>query len=184
MRNSLFLSLSLTHTHTQARHWKKVDRNAKLSLSLSLSHTHTQARYWMHYVKWILFAGSSRGTILVRDENSRKSRARWEILKNHVRGENARESCARWEFSKFSSLLNSLCEMNFICWEPSERADDSSARWELSKALSRKNPPPPGGFPIYYVPSSRTVSKGTPLEEFIPGASRGVLLLTVLDGGT
>jgi len=48
----------------------------------------------------------------------------------------------------------------------------------------RKNPPPPGGFPIYYVPSSRTVSKRTPLEEFVAGASRGVLLVTVLDEGT
>jgi len=43
--------------------------------------------------------------------------------------------------------------------------------------------PPPGWFPIYYVPSSRTVSKRTPLEQFVPGASRGVLLLTVLDEG-
>jgi len=34
------------------------------------------------------------------------------------------------------------------------------------------------------VPSSRTVSKRTPLEEFVPGSSRGVLLLTVLDEGT
>ena len=27
--------------------------------------------------------------------------------------------------------------------------------------LDRKNTPPPGGFPIYYVPSSRTLSKRT-----------------------
>jgi len=50
--------------------------------------------------------------------------------------------------------------------------------------FDRKKPPPLGGFPIYYVPSSRTVSKRTPLEEFVPGASREVLLLTVLDEGT
>ena len=50
--------------------------------------------------------------------------------------------------------------------------------------LIERNPPPPGGFPIYYVLSSRTVSKRTPLEEFVPGASRGVLFLTVLDEGT
>jgi len=53
-----------------------------------------------------------------------------------------------------------------------------------SGQVDRKNPPLPGGFPISYVPSSRTVSKRTPLEEFVPGASRGVLLLTVLDEGT
>jgi len=47
-----------------------------------------------------------------------------------------------------------------------------------------KEPPPPGGIFVYYVPSSRTVSKRTPLEEFVPGASRGVLLLTVLDEET
>jgi len=46
------------------------------------------------------------------------------------------------------------------------------------------NPPPPGGFPIYYVPSSRTVCKRTPLEGFVPGSSRGVFLNTVLDEGT
>ena len=45
-------------------------------------------------------------------------------------------------------------------------------------------PPPSGGFPIYCVPSSRTVCKRTPLEKFVPGASRGVLLHTVLDEGT
>ena len=50
--------------------------------------------------------------------------------------------------------------------------------------IDRKNLPPPGGFPIYYVPSSRTESKRTPHEEFVPGASRGVLLLTVFDEGT
>jgi len=46
-----------------------------------------------------------------------------------------------------------------------------------------KEPPPSGGFPIYYVPSSRTVCKRTPLEEFVPSSSRGVLLHTVLDEG-
>ena len=47
-----------------------------------------------------------------------------------------------------------------------------------------KNPPPPGRFPVYYVPSSRTVSKKTPLEEPGTNFSKGVLLLTVLDQGT
>jgi len=50
--------------------------------------------------------------------------------------------------------------------------------------FDRKNPAPPGGFPIYYVPSSRTVSKRTPLEEPGTNPSRGVLLLTVFDEGT
>ena len=50
--------------------------------------------------------------------------------------------------------------------------------------LINGNPPPPGGFPICYVPSSRIVCKRTPLEGFVPGSSRGVLLHTVLDEGT
>ena len=50
--------------------------------------------------------------------------------------------------------------------------------------FDRKKPPPLGGLPIYYVPSSRTVGKRTPLGEFVPGASRGVLFLTVLDEET
>ena len=58
------------------------------------------------------------------------------------------------------SLLN-LCQTNF-------------------KGFDRKNPPPPGGFPIYYVPSSRTVCKRTPLEAPGTNSSREVLLLTVL----
>jgi len=54
----------------------------------------------------------------------------------------------------------------------------------VTHKLIERNPPPRGGFPIYYVPSSRTKSKRTPLEEFVPGASRRVFLLTVLDEGT
>jgi len=50
--------------------------------------------------------------------------------------------------------------------------------------FDRKKPPPPGGFPIYYVPSSRTVCKRTPLEAPGTNPSRGVLLHTVLDEGT
>jgi len=50
--------------------------------------------------------------------------------------------------------------------------------------IDRKKTPPPGGFPIYYVPLSKTVCKRTPLEEFVPVSSRGVLLHTVLDEGT
>jgi len=43
--------------------------------------------------------------------------------------------------------------------------------------------PPQGSFPIYYVPSSRTVCKRTPLEEPGTNPTRGVLLHTVLDEG-
>jgi len=51
----------------------------------------------------------------------------------------------------------------------------------MRSKLIERNPNPPGGFPTYYVPSSRTVSKRTLLEA--PGItfSRGVLFLTVLD---
>jgi len=55
---------------------------------------------------------------------------------------------------------------------------------QMSHNVDRKTPPPPGGFPIYYVPSSRTVCKRTPLEEPGTDPSRGVLLHTVLDEGT
>jgi len=50
--------------------------------------------------------------------------------------------------------------------------------------VDRKKPPSPGGFPIYYFHSSRTVCKRTPLEEPGTNPSRGVLLHTVLDEGT
>jgi len=58
------------------------------------------------------------------------------------------------------------------------------ARLTLKSHFDRKKPPPPGGFCIYYVPSSRAVCKRTPLEGFVPNASRGVLLHTALDEGT
>jgi len=54
----------------------------------------------------------------------------------------------------------------------------------LMERIDRKNPPPPGGFPLYYVPSSRTVIKRTPLETPGTNFSRGVLILAVLDEGT
>ena len=50
--------------------------------------------------------------------------------------------------------------------------------------FDRKNPPPPGGFPIYYVPCLRTRRKRTPLEAPCTNSSRGVLFLRVLDQGT
>ena len=50
--------------------------------------------------------------------------------------------------------------------------------------IDRKKPPPPRVFPIFYVPLSRTVSERTPLEAPGTNASRGVLLLTVVDEGT
>jgi len=53
-----------------------------------------------------------------------------------------------------------------------------------SSTLIERTPPPPGRFPIYYVPSSRTVSKRTPLEAPGTNSSRGVPLLMVLDEGT
>jgi len=47
-----------------------------------------------------------------------------------------------------------------------------------------RTPPPRGGFPIDYVPWSRTRRKRTPLNFFETGALRGVLFLRVLDQGT
>jgi len=58
-----------------------------------------------------------------------------------------------------------------------------STVWVAEYKVDRKNPPPRGGVSYYYVLSSRTVSKRTPLEEFVTGSSKGVLLLTVLDEG-
>jgi len=58
--------------------------------------------------------------------------------------------------------------------------------WQERKRghFDRKKPPPPGGVPNHYVPSSRTVCKRTPLEEPGTNPSMGVLLHTVLDEGT
>ena len=52
-----------------------------------------------------------------------------------------------------------------------------------SMYFDRKNPPPPEGISYWSrsLIKNRTVSKRTPLEEIVPGASRGVLLVTVLD---
>ena len=47
-----------------------------------------------------------------------------------------------------------------------------------------KEPPPPGEVSYLLCSPISNVRKRTPLEEFVPGASRGVFLLTVLDEGT
>jgi len=49
-------------------------------------------------------------------------------------------------------------------------ARDTHAHLSIHILIERTTPPP-GGFPIYYVPSSRTVSKRAPLEECVAGAS-------------
>jgi len=67
-----------------------------------------------------------------------------------------------------------------IQWQNSRQSNERTRDIHID----RKNPPPPGGFPIYYVPWSRTRRKRTLLEESVPGASRGVLFLRVLDQGT
>jgi len=61
--------------------------------------------------------------------------------------------------------------------------NDITMKWVRDTCWSQE-PPPPGGFPIEYVLSSRTVCKRTPFEEPGTNPSRGVLLHTVLDAGT
>jgi len=83
-----------------------------------------------------------------------------------------------------------VCPQTSKSWDCSERSW-GFPRWLLGftklglwgPTWTEKNPPPGGGFPIYYVPSSRTVSKRTPLKEPGTNSSRKVLLLTVLDEG-
>ena len=51
--------------------------------------------------------------------------------------------------------------------------------------LDRKNPPPPrGGFLFTMFPHQEPWVRGLPSQKIVPGASRGVLLLTVLDEAT
>ena len=66
----------------------------------------------------------------------------------------------RWFLCAKSDFLNSKCPIR-----------EFHAMWRERGEVDWKNPPPPGGswFPIYYVPSSRTVCKRTPLEGFVPG---------------
>jgi len=61
----------------------------------------------------------------------------------------------------------------------------------MGNRVDQKKPPSLGGFPIYYVPRSRSGRKKTPPEEpppkwikFGSGSSGGVLFLPVLDQGT
>jgi len=65
-----------------------------------------------------------------------------------------------------------------------DTVDATIVKRRFAAEFDRKKPPSLRGFPIYYAHSSRTVSKRIPLEEFVPVALRGVLLLTVLDEGT
>ena len=85
------------------------------------------------------------------------------------------ESVPDWRTGALPSLTELIFSF-FLSWVSKTQPN----HWTK---LIERTPPPPGGFPIT-VPSSRTVGKRDPLEEFVPGSSRGVLLLTVLDGRT
>jgi len=86
------------------------------------------------------------------------------------------------------NLIQKRFRAGFRAWNGAIEEIDPLKLWSgmfvVSIQVDRKNPPLPEGFLIYHVPSSRTVSKGTPLE--VPGTySLGwVLLLTVFDEGT
>jgi len=85
--------------------------------------------------------------------------------------------------NKLASKYVALLSHRFLTWPKYYRLPCLVIYQQLSN-LIQSTPPPPGGFPIYYVPSSRTVSKRTPLEAPDTNSSKGVLLLTVLDEGT
>ena len=74
------------------------------------------------------------------------------------------------------SILLSVATPYVICTWPASLPYMSYLH---DRQVDRKKTPPG----IYYVPWSRTRRKRTPLEEFVPGASRGVLFLRVLDQG-
>jgi len=76
------------------------------------------------------------------------------------------------------------CYYRFILYNHTSQHTISTHTHITQRLLDRKNPPPPGGFAIDYVPSSRTVCKRTPLKAPGTNSSRGVLLLTVLDERT
>ena len=57
-------------------------------------------------------------------------------------------------------------------WSPPSVSLETETHLISPKLIERN---PPGGFPIYYVPSSRTVNKRTPLEAPGTNSSRGVL---------
>ena len=103
------------------------------------------------------------------------------------------------ESVKRTSFCVCVCSYASMCNDTKEpHKTDSSGRYSYihdtcthtrrlhiyAQDFDRKKPPPPGGFPIDYVPSSRTVCKRTPLEQIGTNPSRGVLLHTVLDEGT
>jgi len=87
--------------------------------------------------------------------------------------------CVCFAATQLACQLHQRERDNVVYWKTKRKIND-----DLQCTHTTTKSPSPGGFPITHVPSSRTVSVRTPLEEFVPGASRGVLLLTVLDEGT
>ena len=82
-------------------------------------------------------------------------------------------------------LTAELIELLTYCWATCLLTAELITYTLIAEPLwSKESPPPRGGFLIYCVPWSRTGKKRTPLEEFVPGASRWVLFLWVLDQGT
>ena len=108
-------------------------------------------------------------------------------------------------FAKVHSLLHLFAKTNiaasrlFVCSHTKYRANVCSLQskvrvyrakktcalyWAIDLTLIERNPPPRGGFLFTMFPHQEPWVRGPPSKNFVPGASRGVLLLTVLDEGT
>ena len=75
-------------------------------------------------------------------------------------------------FCRIQSLLQgSFAKETYNLKEPTNRSHPICNIRAFD--FDRKKPPPPGEFPIYYIPSSRTVCKRNPLEESGTNYSRG-----------
>jgi len=170
--NTLFFVFGLLWRHTAtARSVEDETRNAELN-------GNRNPEWWWHFsqlvkIEKIKFLGISRYKVELRfwlDLNSEVSsgtNSNWDV-------------CLIWICSWLKSPHHSGFQLPF---NSAFRVSSSTER-AVATQFDRKKPPPPGGFPIYYVPSSRTVCKRTPLKE--PGTNpwRGALLHTVLDEGT
>ena len=68
----------------------------------------------------------------------------------------------------WGDIFNALSKLKAQSWtslftETWQKRRSSFELWpKMSPQVDQKKPPPPGGFPIYYVPSSRTVCKRPP----------------------
>ena len=139
------------------------------------------------YGSWLTYIANHDSFTYVKNEFGHDVRESHEHTWPYVNESKQAHICIHLQFMTRIHVTNYVSRLSTVtspCPSELSSASENVTTVVTYVHFDRKKPPTPGGFPIYYVPSSRTVGMRTLLEAPGTNSSRGVLLLTVLDEGT